>query len=67
MMRSRRPKQSRVDRHRMKLAAFEVVFEPGTSNPCHYGSQHPPALVEGEDKAAKQEQGDGRRRKLRFM
>ena len=55
-----RPKQARVDRHRMKLAAFdfEVVYEPGTSNPCDYGSRHPPAAAKGQDKGARQEQGE---------
>ena len=55
-----RPKQARVDRHRMKLAAFdfEVVYEPGTSNPCDYGSRHPPARERGQDEAAREEQGE---------
>ena len=55
-----RPKQARVDRHRMKLAAFdfEVVYEPGTSNPCDYGSRHPPTVAEGQDEAARLEQGE---------
>ena len=37
----RRPKQMRVDRHRMKLAAFrfKVIFVPGTQTPCDYGSR----------------------------
>ena len=36
-----RPKQMRVDRHRMKLAGydFEVVYEPGSRTPCDYGSR----------------------------
>ena len=44
-----RSKQARVDRHKMKLAAFdiEVVYEPGTSNPCDYGSRQPPAASKG--------------------
>ena len=44
-----RPKQARVDRHRMKLVTFdyEVVFEPCTSNPCYYGSRHPPTMARG--------------------
>jgi hypothetical protein len=39
-----RPKQARVDRHRMKLAqySFKMVYEPGVRNPCDYGSRHPP-------------------------
>ena len=43
----------------MKLAAFdfEVVYEPGTSNPCDYGSRHPPAVAKGQEEAARQEQG----------
>ena len=55
-----RPKQARVDRHRMKLAAFdfEVVYEPGSTNPCDYGSRHPPAAARGQDEAARQEQGE---------
>ena len=38
---TRRPKQMRVDRHRMKLAAFDftVVHMPGTKIPCDYGSR----------------------------
>ena len=49
-----RPKQARVDRHRMKLTAFDfkVVHEPGTNNPCDYGSRHPPAGVMGQDTLA---------------
>jgi hypothetical protein len=37
----RRPKQMRVDRHRMKLAAytFQVKHIPGTQMPCDYGSR----------------------------
>ena len=37
----RRPKQMRVDRHRMKLAAydFKVDHVSGTNNPCDYGSR----------------------------
>ena len=55
-----RPKQARVDRHRMKLAAFdfEVVYEPGNTNPCDYGSRHPPAALKAQDKATRQEQGE---------
>ena len=55
-----RPKQARVDRHRMKLAAFdfEVVYEPGTSNPYDYGSRHPPAVTKEQDEAARQDQGE---------
>ena len=55
-----RPKQARVDRHRMKLAAFdfEVVYEPGNTNPCDYGSRHPPAAARGLDEAARREQGE---------
>ena len=53
-----RPKQARVDRHRMKLAAFdfEVVYEPGNTNPCDYGSRHPPAAPRGQDESTRQEQ-----------
>ena len=55
-----RPKQARVDRHRMKLAAFdfEVEYEPGTSNPCDYGSRHPPVRREGQDEEARLGQGE---------
>ena len=55
-----RPKQARVDRHRMKLAAFdfEVVYEPGTSNPCDYGSRDQPTAAEGKEEAARQEEGE---------
>ena len=44
----------------MKLAAFdfEVVYEPGTSNPCDYGSRHPPAVTKEQDEAARQDQGE---------
>ena len=37
----RRPKQMRVDRHRMKLGAFDfrVVHMAGTKIPCDYGSR----------------------------
>lgn len=37
----RRPKQMRVDRHRMKLAAydFEVIHMAGDKIPCDYGSR----------------------------
>jgi len=53
-----RPKQARVNRHRIKLAAFdfEVVYKPGTSKPCDYKSRHPPTTAEGQDEAARQEQ-----------
>ena len=55
-----RSKQARVDRHKMKLAAFdiEVVYEPGTSNPCDYGSRQPPVASKGQDEVARQEQGE---------
>ena len=34
----------RVDRHRFKLLPFDytVVYEPGETSPCDYGSRHPP-------------------------
>ena len=50
-----RPKQARVDRHRMKIAPFdfEVVYEPGTSNPCDYGSRDQPTAAEGKEEAAR--------------
>ena len=37
----RRPKQMRVDRHRMKLAGyrFKLVHVPGTETPCDYGTR----------------------------
>ena len=37
----RRPKQMRIDRHRMKLAAynFKVMHMPGDKIPCDYGSR----------------------------
>ena len=55
-----RPKQARVDRHRMKLAAFdfEVAYELGNTNTCNYGSRHPPATPEGQDEAIRQGQGE---------
>ena len=36
-----RPKQMRVDRHRMKLAAFDFTVDhvSGSKNPCNYGSR----------------------------
>ena len=39
-----KPKQLRVDRHRIKLLPFEyeVLLEPGRNTPCDYGSRHPP-------------------------
>merc|ERR1711867_194695 len=45
---SGRPKQARVDRHRMKLEAyrFEMKWEAGNKNPCDYGSRHPPEGTE---------------------
>ena len=53
------PKQARVDRHKMKLAAFdfEVVCKSGNTNPCDYESRHPPA-ARGQDETARQEQGE---------
>ena len=41
---SNKPKQLRVDRHRIKLLPFwyNVVYEPGKITPCDYGSHHPP-------------------------
>lgn len=40
----KKPKQLRVDRHRTKLLPFRytVVYEPGDTTPCDYGSRHPP-------------------------
>ena len=37
----KRPKQMRVDRHRMKLAGyrFKVIHVPGSKIPCDYGSR----------------------------
>ena len=50
---SGRPKQARVDCHRMKLEAyrFEMKWEAGDKNPCDYGSRHLPEGSEfnGED------------------
>ena len=39
-----KPKNLRVDSHRIKLLPFNysVVYEPGKTTPCDYGSQHPP-------------------------
>ena len=38
---TKRPKQMRVDRHRMKLAGynFKVIHIPGSKTPCDYGSR----------------------------
>ena len=38
-----KPAPVRVDRHRSKLLAFDfkVKYEPGSSNPCDYGSRNP--------------------------
>ena len=40
---SKKPKQLRVDSHRVKLLPFEyhVTYEPGKTSPCDYGSRHP--------------------------
>ena len=40
---SKKPNQLRVDSHRVKLLPFQynVVFEPGKTSPCDYGSRHP--------------------------
>ena len=40
---SKKPKHLHVDSHRVKMLPFEynVVFEPGKTNPCDYGSRHP--------------------------
>ena len=51
----RRPKQMRVDRHRMKLAAYDfgVEYIPGTQTPCDYGSRRgcPEAKEYSEEEA----------------
>ena len=46
-----RPKQARVDRHRMKLGQFnfKLVYEKGSNNPCDYGSRHPSKHYEEEE------------------
>ena len=43
-----RPKQARMDRHRMKLKVyrFKMKWEPGEKSPCNYWLRHPP---EGEE------------------
>ena len=50
-----RPKQMRVDRHRMKVAAYDFIVEfiPGTKTPCDYGSRRgcPPAREYSEEEA----------------
>ena len=37
-----RPSPACVDRHQFKLLGFnfKVVYEPGSANPCDYGSCH---------------------------
>ena len=51
----RRPKQMRVDRHRMKLEAytFKVEHIPGSLMPCDYGSRRgcPPPRMYTEEEA----------------
>ena len=39
-----RPAPLRVERHRSKLRQFDfnLIYEPGSTSPCDYGSQHPP-------------------------
>ena len=41
---SQKPKQLRVNSHRIKLLPFDynVVYEFGKTTPCDYGSRHPP-------------------------
>ena len=48
---SSRPRQLRVDRHRMKLLPYNytVTYEPGTKSPCDYGSRHTPTLELNSD------------------
>ena len=43
-----RPKQARVDQHRMKLKAnrFKMKWEPGKKNLCDYRLMHPPEVRE---------------------
>ena len=39
-----KPKQLRVNNHKTKLLPFQynVIYQPGKSTPCDYGSRHPP-------------------------
>ena len=43
---SQKPTQIRVNSHRTKLLPFDysVVYEPGETTPCDYGSRHPPKI-----------------------
>ena len=40
---AQKPKQLRVNSHRIKLLPFEyhLTYEPGKTTPCDYGSRHP--------------------------
>ena len=43
-----KPKQLRVNNHKIKLLPFQynVIYPPGKSTPCDYGSWHPPKKQE---------------------
>ena len=49
---AQKPKQLRVNSHRIKLLPFEyhLVYEPGSTTPCDYGSRHPEHHSFTEDK-----------------
>ena len=55
----KRPNQMRVDRHRMKLAAFDfhVLHEPGDKSPCDYGTRRGCPPVRTYDEKEKENLG----------
>ena len=61
-----RPAPLRVERHRSKLRQFDfkLIFEPGSTSPCDYGSRHPPpsktySKEEKEEWGIEEEDEDG--------
>ena len=61
-----RPAPVRVERHRSKLRQFDfkLVYEPGTTSPCDFGSRHPPPVrrymaLEREELGIEEEEEDG--------
>ena len=60
-----RPAPVRVERHRSKLRQFDfkVVYEPGRTSPCDFGSRHPPPArqyteLEKEELGIEEEDGE---------
>jgi hypothetical protein len=61
-----RPAPVRVERHRSKLRQFDfkLVYKPGTTSPCEFGSRHPPPArqyseLEKEEMGIEEEEEDG--------